>query len=43
MMTELGYNPRRIKTPLKRVGGKKGDPESKFEAVSWDVAFDRHR
>lgn len=40
MMTELVYNPRRIKTPLKRVRGKKGDPASVFEPVTWDAALD---
>jgi anaerobic selenocysteine-containing dehydrogenase len=30
MMPQLVYNPRRIKTPLKRVRGKKGDPKSVF-------------
>lgn len=40
MMPQLVYNPRRIKTPLKRKSGKKGDPNSVFEPVSWDVALD---
>jgi anaerobic selenocysteine-containing dehydrogenase len=39
MMAELVYNPRRIKTPLRRVRGKKGDPGSVFEPVSWDDAL----
>ncbi len=40
LMPELVYNPRRITTPLKRVRGKKGDPDSVFEPVSWDAALD---
>ncbi len=40
MMPQLVYNPRRIKTPLKRVRGKKGDRNSVFEPVSWDAALD---
>jgi formate dehydrogenase (coenzyme F420) alpha subunit len=40
MMTELVYNPRRIKTPLKRVRGRKGDPNSVFEPVTWDAALE---
>lgn len=40
MMPQLVYNPRRIKTPLKRVRGRKGDPNSVFEPVSWDAALD---
>ncbi len=40
LMPELVYNPRRIKTPLKRVRGRKGDPNSVFEPVSWDAALD---
>lgn len=40
MMAQLVYNPRRIKTPLKRVRGKKGDPASVFEPVSWDAALE---
>jgi len=38
MMTQLVYNRHRIKTPLKRVG-RKGDPASKFEPISWDDAL----
>ncbi|MFM8274746.1 MAG: molybdopterin-dependent oxidoreductase, partial [Gemmata sp.] len=38
MMAQLVYNRHRIKTPLKRVG-KKGDPNSKFEPISWDAAL----
>ncbi|PZG42764.1 oxidoreductase [Spongiactinospora gelatinilytica] len=40
MMTELLYNPLRLTTPLRRVGGAKGDPASRFESVSWDQALD---
>ncbi|MGE3956214.1 MAG: molybdopterin-dependent oxidoreductase [Vicinamibacterales bacterium] len=40
MMPQLVYNPRRIKTPLKRVRGRKGDPNSVFEPVSWDAALE---
>jgi formate dehydrogenase (coenzyme F420) alpha subunit len=40
MMSQLLYNPHRIKTPLRRVGGAaKGSPESRFEPVSWDAAL----
>jgi anaerobic selenocysteine-containing dehydrogenase len=38
MMAQLVYNRHRLKTPLKRTG-KKGDPNSKFEPVSWDEAL----
>ncbi|WP_061295608.1 molybdopterin-containing oxidoreductase family protein [Herbidospora cretacea] len=40
MMTELVYNPLRLTTPLRRVSGRKGDPKSRFEPVSWDDALD---
>jgi len=40
LMPELVYNPRRITTPLKRVRGKKGDPNSVFEPITWDAALD---
>jgi anaerobic selenocysteine-containing dehydrogenase len=39
MMAQLVYNRHRLRTPLKRVAGKKGDPDSKFEPVSWDDAL----
>jgi anaerobic selenocysteine-containing dehydrogenase len=40
MMTQLVYNPLRLTTPLRRVGGAKGDPDSRFEPVSWNEALD---
>ena len=40
LMTQLVYNRFRLKTPLKRVGGEKGSPESRFEPCSWDEALD---
>lgn len=39
MMAQLVYNRHRLRTPLKRVSGKKGDPASKFEPVTWDEAL----
>ena len=39
MMTQLVYNTRRLKTPLKRVAGAKGSPETRFEPISWDEAL----
>jgi len=39
MMTQLVYNRFRLTQPLKRVGGEKGDPDSKFEPISWDEAL----
>lgn len=41
MMLELVYNRHRLTQPLMRVGGAKGDPDSKFEPVSWDEALSR--
>jgi anaerobic selenocysteine-containing dehydrogenase len=38
MMAQLLYNRHRLRTPLKRVGGKKGDPDSKFEPITWHEA-----
>ena len=38
MMAQLVYNRHRLKTPLRRTG-KKGDPNSKFEPMSWDDAL----
>ncbi|VTS00738.1 molybdopterin-containing oxidoreductase family protein [Tuwongella immobilis] len=39
MMTELLANRRRLKTPMKRIGGKKGAPDSAFAPISWDEAL----
>ncbi len=39
MMTDLVYSPRRLRTPLRRVGGKKGSTESAFEPCSWEEAL----
>src|SRR5262249_24964896 len=40
MMAQLVYNRFRLTRPLKRVGGDKGSPDSKFEPVSWDEALE---
>lgn len=40
MMAQLVYNPLRLTTPLRRVGGRKGSRESRFEPVSWADALD---
>lgn len=40
MMAQLAYNPLRLTKPLRRVGGEKGSPDSRFEPVSWDEALD---
>ncbi len=40
LMTQLVYNRFRLQTPLKRVGGEKGSPDSRFEPCSWDEALD---
>ena len=39
LMRELVYNRHRVTHPMKRVSGAKGDPASKFAAVSWDEAL----
>jgi anaerobic selenocysteine-containing dehydrogenase len=40
MMAQLVYNRLRLTKPLRRVGGEKGSPASKFEPVSWDEALE---
>jgi anaerobic selenocysteine-containing dehydrogenase len=40
MMTQLVYNRFRLKKPLKRTGGDKGSPESKFAEVTWAEALE---
>jgi anaerobic selenocysteine-containing dehydrogenase len=40
MMTQLVYNRFRLTMPLRRVGGAKGSPESKFEPISWKNALE---
>jgi anaerobic selenocysteine-containing dehydrogenase len=40
MMPELVYNERRLTTPLRRVFGRKGSSDSRFEPISWDEAFE---
>ncbi len=40
MMAQLVYNRLRLATPLRRVGGDKGSPDSKFEPISWEQALD---
>jgi formate dehydrogenase (coenzyme F420) alpha subunit len=39
MMRELVYNRHRVKQPMKRVSGRKGDPASGFAPISWDEAL----
>jgi anaerobic selenocysteine-containing dehydrogenase len=39
MMAQLVYNRFRLKRPMKRVGGAKGSPASKFAPVTWDEAL----
>jgi anaerobic selenocysteine-containing dehydrogenase len=39
MMMQLVYNRHRLTTPLKRVSGEKGSPDSKFASISWDEAL----
>ena len=41
MMAQLVYNRHRLRTPLVRVGGRKGDPNSEFKPVSWGEALTR--
>lgn len=40
MMTQLVYNRFRLTRPMKRVGGEKGSPDSKFEPIDWDEALE---
>lgn len=40
MMPELVYNERRLTAPLRRVAGKKGSSDSRFEEISWDEALE---
>lgn len=40
MMTQLVYNRFRLRSPMKRVAGEKGSPDSQFEPISWDEALE---
>ncbi len=40
MMTQLVYNRFRLKSPMKRIAGEKGSPDSKFESISWNEALE---
>ncbi|MER7047161.1 molybdopterin-containing oxidoreductase family protein [Streptomyces jumonjinensis] len=40
MMPELVYNDMRLTTPLRRVAGRKGSADSRFEAIGWDEALE---
>ncbi|MEV6974456.1 molybdopterin-dependent oxidoreductase [Kitasatospora sp. NPDC093806] len=40
LMPELVYNQDRLTRPLRRVSGRKGSPDSKFEPISWDEALE---
>ena len=40
LMPQLVYNRFRLTRPMRRVSGKKGSADSKFEPVSWDEALD---
>lgn len=40
MMTQLVYNRFRLTRPMRRVGGEKGSPDSRFEPISWEEACD---
>src|SRR5262245_42670760 len=40
MMAQLVYNRFRLTRPLRRAAGPKGDPDSRFEPVSWEEALE---
>ncbi|MFE7135252.1 molybdopterin-dependent oxidoreductase [Streptomyces sp. NPDC057638] len=40
LMPELLHHEERLTTPLRRVGGRKGSPDSRFEPVGWDEALE---
>jgi anaerobic selenocysteine-containing dehydrogenase len=40
MMVQLVHNRHRLTRPLKRIGGAKGSPDSKFKAITWDEALE---
>ena len=40
LMTQLVYNRFRLRTPLRRGGGEKGSPDSRFEPCTWEEALD---
>jgi anaerobic selenocysteine-containing dehydrogenase len=39
MMAQLVYNRFRLTQPLKRIGGDKGSPDTKFAPITWDEAY----
>jgi formate dehydrogenase (coenzyme F420) alpha subunit len=40
MTTQVTFNPARIRTPLRRVAGRKGSGEARCEPASWDEDLD---
>lgn len=40
LMPELVYNETRLTAPLRRVAGKKGSADSRFEEIGWDEALE---
>ena len=40
LMPQLVYNDQRLTRPLRRVAGVKGSPESQFEPISWEEAWE---